>query len=191
MNEYVYVCVLPAAGNSHRSNSWRCELDFHFHRQHKSHDPTQQTSVQTAEGVCVPAMCLLVMCVYLLRMDGCFTRETGVSVDGNMCVTEHTGNQLITEHPHQHVRPAEPHQYQSENQHQHSNWQDINTSGVCVCVCVVPVLPLQAGTSVQVAEETHLHSEDRTKQVDLKDEDSNTDHTWTDKDRQTMAVNHV
>lgn len=42
----VCACVLPAAGGSRRSDSWRCELDFQFHRRHTAHDPAHQTFIR-------------------------------------------------------------------------------------------------------------------------------------------------
>lgn len=56
-----------------------------------------------------------------------------------------------------------------------------------VQVCAVPALPQQGAVSVQVTEEPQLHTEHRNERKDLKDENSNTEHTWTGRDRQVQT----
>ena len=47
------VQVLLAADDCHRSDSWRCELDSHFHSKHTPHDPKQQShTMNTVASYC-------------------------------------------------------------------------------------------------------------------------------------------
>lgn len=110
-------------------------------------------------------------------MDGGLADQTGPSVDRNHGVTEHAANRLKTTHS------SAPRQ-SATVKHDGSKSRG---------VCAVPGLPQQGAVSVEVTEEPQLHTEHRNERKDLKDGNSNTAHTWTDRQvkKQTGEVLNV